>query len=82
MAKSTTQEKKATLPNGAIDQVIGPIVDIRCPNQTLPVLLTALEIRPKVRLKRSGKQWARQELNNGHRYYRSKFQVRPITKSH
>lgn len=43
MANKET-EKKVGLPTGIIVQVIGPIVDIRFPNQSLPVLLTALSI--------------------------------------
>jgi F-type H+-transporting ATPase subunit beta len=43
MANKETQ-KKVGLPTGNIVQVIGPIVDIRFPNQSLPVLFTALSI--------------------------------------
>ena len=43
MASKETQ-KKVALPTGNIVQVIGPIVDVRFPNQSLPVLLTALSI--------------------------------------
>ncbi len=36
--------KKTSLPTGNIVQVIGPIVDVRFPDKSLPALLTALDI--------------------------------------